>query len=155
MTPHPIRSRLSGFFQRVMFGMLLGLILSLLFILFIFGISSFQFLAISSLVGWVLYLVIPLLAGLRTTYQTLHPEEAPSLNVGLETGVVSVLLNILTGVIVLVIVLVKGSGRLLPLIESLIFLWFLLFHMVGLLLADLGGFLGRAMRKRWLHRPIQ
>ena len=153
MTPHPIRSRLAVFFQRVMFGILLGLILSLLFI---FGISSFQFLAISSLVGWVLYLVIPLFAGLRTTYQTLLTEEATGLNVGLEVGATSVILNILTGVIVLVIVLVKvPAGRLLPLIESLVFLWFILFHGVGLLLADLGGVLGRAIGKRWLHRPIK
>jgi hypothetical protein len=35
-------------------------------------------------------------------------------------------------------------------IESLIFVWFLFFHIIGLMLAALGGGLGKAMRKRWI-----
>lgn len=147
MTPHPTHSRLSVFFQRVIFGLLLGLILSLFFI---FSISSFQFLIISSLIGWVLYLMIPLFAGLLTTYPPFFVEEATGLNIGLEVGAISVLLNILTGVIILIIVFTQVSGRLLSLFESLIFIWFLFFHIVGLMLAALGGGLGRAIRKRWL-----
>jgi hypothetical protein len=147
MTLHVLRLRLFTFLQRVIFGVLLGLILSLFLI---FSVSSFQFLMISSLFGWVLYLVIPLLAGLLTTYRPFFAEEATGLNVGLEVGAISVLLNILTGIIILIIVFTRPSGRLLSMIESLIFVWFLFFHIIGLMLAALGGSLGRAMRKRWI-----
>jgi hypothetical protein len=64
MTSHLPRLGLCVFVQRVIFGMLLGGILSLFFIL---SVSSFQFLILSTLVGWVLYLGIPLVATLFTT----------------------------------------------------------------------------------------
>src|SRR5712691_10528215 len=129
MTLHLIRSRLFTFLQRTIFGALLGLILSLFLI---FSVSSFQFLMISSLVGWVLYILIPLLPGLLTTYRPIFAEEATGINVGLEVGAISVILNILTGIIILIIVFTQTSGRLLSMIESLFFVLFLFFHIFGL-----------------------
>jgi hypothetical protein len=148
MTPHPMTSGFSIFFQRVRFGLLLGLLLSLLFLVFIFGIFRFPLLIISPLVGWVLYLVIPLLASLRTPSRALYRQKATGPEPGLETGGIGVLLNLLTGLIVFVIVSVKGLDQFLAGFAVLIFIGFILFHGVGLLLAALGGDLGKAMRKR-------
>ena len=143
-----IRSRLFTFFQRMVFGVLLGLVLSLFFILLVFKLSYFQYLVIACLVGWVLYFGLPLLAGLLTTYRPIFAEEATGKNVGLEVGAICFIVNILAVLVIFIIVSTYTSGRLLPLIETMIFLVFLFFHIVGLFLAALGGSLGRAIRKR-------
>lgn len=155
MQPSHGRSRTSPFFQAAGFGLLLGL-LQLLLVFF----GSVRFGQITIIViGLILYLVIPMLAGLRATFSS--PENSlVGAGAGCATGGVGACIVMLTLVVAVVITLQNSAppdalhplGHPFPLPPSTVASVFLtlafLVNSAGVLLASIGGTLGGLVSRK-------
>jgi hypothetical protein len=152
-----IRSKIIAFFQRIGFGILLGLIqLGLVFL----GIPRFYTTTVI-IIGLVLYFVIPCLASLVASRD--RERRSTGMGVGFVTGLTSAILFMLVLFVLVAIALnaprPANTGRIAPI--PLAFLAFYLIalalalNFLGVLLALLGGGLGGLIGKRWVAKPAR
>jgi hypothetical protein len=154
MQPYPARSRKSPLFQAAGFGLLLGL---LQLLLVFFGIARFGQTTVI-VIGLILYLVIPMLAGLRARSS---PENSMAgAGAGCVTGVVSACIVMLALIIAVVIALSKipPPDASHPLahpfpqppsaIASIFLALAFLVNSTGVLLALIGGILGGLVSRK-------
>ncbi|HKV59596.1 MAG TPA: hypothetical protein VJO32_14980 [Ktedonobacteraceae bacterium] len=157
MQDHFIRARIITFFQRIGYGILLAPIqLGLVFL----GIPRFNTISIL-IVGLVLYLVIPGLAGLRASRR--RERASTGLVTGFVTGLICAIIIMVVLFILVAIALNTpppvNRGRYVPLpvafVAAYIIVIALFLNFLGVLLATLGGWLGGFIGRRWITKPAK
>jgi hypothetical protein len=152
-----IRSKIIAFFQRISFGILLGLIqLGLVFL----GIPRFNATTLIS-IGLALYFVIPGLASLVASRQ--RERRSTGVGVGFATGLTCAIIIMLVLFILVAIALnaprPTPTGRFVPIPLAFVAFYLialaLALNFLGVLLALLGGGLGGFIGRRWVAKPAK